>query len=142
MQLQSLKKLVIVTNKKPSLRQGFFLLGFFLFSILWFLLLNTIHYQCPWVTLFHVYCPGCGGMRMILALLRLDFYQAFRYNPLLFILFILGFIYIIFLIIIYKKKKVLVLPSKRFWIVLLVILLIYMVLRNIDAFVYLIPTEV
>ena len=142
MQLLSLKKLVIVTNKKPSLKQGFFFFVLFLFLIIWFFLLEWIEYKCPWLTLFHLYCPGCGGMRMVLSLLHLDFYQAFRYNPLLFILLILGIIYFIIMIIVYKKKKVFVLPSKQFWICLLIILLVYMVLRNINTFVYLIPTEV
>ena len=142
MQLLFLKKLVMVTNKKPSLKQGFLFLGLFLFGVCWFYLLDFIHYRCPWLTLFHLYCPGCGGMRMVLSLLHLDFYQAFRYNPYLFILLIFGLIYLVFSGIVYKKKKVFILPSKRFWILLLVSLILYMVLRNINLFIYLIPTEV
>lgn len=33
-----------------------------------------------------LYCPGCGGTRMVQSILKLDFYQAFRYNPLVFVL--------------------------------------------------------
>jgi len=135
-------KWVTITTKKPSLKQGFFILFLLGLSTLWFFLLEFIHYRCPWLTLFHVYCPGCGGMRMIRALLHLDIYQAFRYNPLLFILLILFVLYVIVMIITYKKKKAILLPSRNFWIVFFTILIIYMVLRNMELFVYLIPTEV
>ncbi|MBR3210724.1 MAG: DUF2752 domain-containing protein [Bacilli bacterium] len=89
-----------------------------------------------------MYCPGCGGTRMILSLLHFDFYQAFRWNPLLFILLFIGLIYLIFMGIVYKKKKVFVLPSMKVWIILIIILILYMILRNLDTFIYLIPTEV
>ena len=79
---------------------------------------------------------------MVISMLHLDFYQAFRWNPLLFIFTILGMIYIPILLFIYKKKKVWVLPSIYFWIIIVVILILYMILRNLDIFVYLIPTEV
>ncbi len=137
-----LKKPVLVINKKPSLRQGFLLVFIFLFAFFWFWLLNIIQYKCPFLMLFHVYCPGCGGMRMILSLLHMDFYQAFRWNPFLFILMIIGFIYLIFMIIYYIKKKVIILPSIKVWVILIFLLIVYMILRNMDTFVYLIPTEV
>lgn len=31
------------------------------------------------------YCAGCGGTHMVFAICRGEFYQAFRYNPFLFI---------------------------------------------------------
>lgn len=34
-------------------------------------------------------CPGCGTSRMALAMLRLDFYSAFRFNPVAFVTVIL-----------------------------------------------------
>lgn len=142
MRQQLLKTLVIISNKKPSPRQGFFLFILFLFSLFWFCILNLINYECPIHTLFHLYCPGCGGTRMILSLLHFDFYQAFRWNPLLFILLFIGLIYLIFMGIVYKKKKVFVLPSMKVWIILIIILILYMILRNLDTFIYLIPTEV
>ncbi len=79
---------------------------------------------------------------MVVALLHLDFYQAFRWNPFLFIFFIIAFIYLIVMTIIYIKKKVFVLPSYRVWIVFLILTVGFMIIRNIPAFVYLIPTEV
>ena len=142
LQLLLKKQALTVINKKPSIKQGFLFLIFLGLGVLWILLLTALHYHCPILELFHLFCPGCGGTRMVISLLNLDFYQAFRYNPLLFILLIIGFIYLIFMGIVYKKKKILVIPSIRIWISLIVILFIYMILRNLEPFVYLIPTEV
>ena len=135
-------KLFVTTKKKPSLKHVLFALLLISLAVIWFFILEKIHYNCPWLYLFHVYCPGCGGMRMILSILHLDFYQAFRYNPFLFILFILGLIYLIIMLIIYKKKKVFILPSRNFWIFILILLVLFAVLRNFETFSYLIPTEV
>ncbi len=135
-------KFFVTTKKRPSLKQVLFSLLLLVLAIIWFIILDKIHYNCPWLYLFHVYCPGCGGMRMILSILHLDFYQAFRYNPFLFILLIIGLIYLIIMLIIYKKKKVFILPSKNTWIIILILLIIFALLRNADAFIYLIPTEV
>ena len=79
---------------------------------------------------------------MIKSLFHLDFYQAFRYNPLLFILLICGIIYIIINIILYIKKKPLIKPSIKILVFILILLIVYMILRNIPLFSYLIPTEV
>ena len=140
---QLLKVLIMVhINKKPTLKMGILFLCSFLFLVIWLFILEKIQYKCPFHKYLHIYCPGCGGTRMIRSILRFDFYQAFRYNPLLFILFIIAIIFIIIAIIIYKKKKILVLPSKYSLIVLLIVLVIYMIVRNISIFSYLIPTEV
>jgi hypothetical protein len=137
-----LKQLIVVTNNKPSLKQGFLVLITILLIIPFLLFLELIHYKCLWHELLHIYCPGCGGTRMIMSILHLDFYQAFRYNPLLFILLILGLLYLIIMLIIYKKKKVIILPSAKLWIIIVSILLIYFIIRNIPGFEYLIPTKV
>lgn len=42
--------------------------------------------RCPILHFTGLYCPGCGGRRMLLALLRGDPAAAFRYNPFLFVL--------------------------------------------------------
>ena len=36
---------------------------------------------CPWLTLFHIPCPGCGMTRAWLSVLHLDFTGAFRMHP-------------------------------------------------------------
>ncbi len=84
------------------------------------------------------YCPGCGVTRMIFSIIKLDFYQAFRYNPLLFILSILYIIFVVERVIRKKDYKV----SNKAAIVILVILILYAVARNIPAFSYLAPTVV
>ncbi|MBA5629373.1 DUF2752 domain-containing protein [Moheibacter lacus] len=42
--------------------------------------------SCPSKSIFGLNCPGCGSQRLIHNLLHLNFSEAFRYNPLLFIL--------------------------------------------------------
>lgn len=39
--------------------------------------------NCLFYDLFHLHCPGCGGVRATLSLLRADIPSAFYYNPLL-----------------------------------------------------------
>ena len=79
---------------------------------------------------------------MVHSLFHFEFYQAFRYNPFLFVLMVIGFLYLIYMGIHYIKKKELVVPSLKVWIVLIILLIGYMILRNLDTFIYLIPTEV
>ncbi len=91
---------------------------------------------------FGLYCAGCGGTRMVKALLRLDFYQAFRYNPLVFVLLVLIGIWAcfnIYRLIIHKK---IYWPSERVWIIFAGIVILYMIMRNIPLFDFLIPTNV
>ena len=103
-----------------------------------FLFLNKVfNFTIP--CLFHeitnLYCPGCGITRMFLALFKLDFYQAFRYNPLVFILLILSIVY-------FLVKKIGKLNFKfpnYIYYYLLVIVIIYGILRNIPLFSFLVP---
>lgn len=41
--------------------------------------------KCPFKALTGYSCPGCGSQRLIHSLLHLRFYDAFRYNALLFV---------------------------------------------------------
>ena len=93
----------------------------------------NIFIKCPIHEIFHVYCPGCGLTRMLLAFLKLDFYQAFRYNPLLFILTPLAILLLIEqLYSDYKKKKSIYHKIPNYvWYILIALLLIYAILRNI-----------
>jgi hypothetical protein len=129
-------------NKRISLKEIFIFIICISVIILWFIFLEKIHYRCPFEAILHIWCSGCGGTRMINSIIEGNFYQAFRYNPLLFILLIIGIIYFIFMIIVYIKKKVIVLPSKYVWIFIISLLIIYMILRNISYFSFLIPAEV
>lgn len=121
-----------------------FLLSLVIFGFI-FLIVDSIfhiHIPCIFNEITGLYCPGCGVTRMIKSLLVLDFYQAFRYNPLLFIfspfafILILDYIYCTFKnkYSIYKKIPNIV------WNILLVITTFYWILRNIIP--YLSPTVV
>lgn len=89
-----------------------------------------------------LYCPGCGGTRMVRSILELDFYQAFRYNPLVFVLLILIVIWGIYNCYRLIRHKKILWPSERVCVVFAGIIVLYMVLRNIPLFDFLIPTKV
>ena len=76
---------------------------------------------------------------MIKALLSFDVILAFKYNPLMFILLIVGIIYIIIItknyILLNKKPEI----SYKALLVIVIILTIYFVLRNIPELYFLRP---
>ena len=79
------------------------------------------------------YCPGCGVTRMLLSMLKLDFYRAYLYNKLLFILspFAL-FLFLDYIYSMIKNKNPLYKNiNNKVWYLLIIILVIYGVLRNI-----------
>ena len=130
----------VIIKIKAMYKHSFFFL-FAIILVITFVILDKIGYVCPF-RLLGMYCAGCGGTRMVKAIFHLQFYQAFRYNPLLFIYFVLFIIYgIINLIFYFFKNKKLKLPL---WVYVFLIssLVIYMIIRNIPYFSYLIPTEV
>ena len=126
---------------KPGKKTGFLILSLIVLLPIIYLFSSSTNYQCP-SRLFGIYCAGCGGIRMLGAILSLNFYQAFRFNPLLFILLILFLIYAIVAVIEYIRKRVLIVPGGVTLIVLGVLILTFMIARNIPAFSYLIPTYV
>ena len=98
----------------------------------------TITSLCPIKALTGLNCPGCGITRMFVALFHGNIYQAFRYNPLVFIE--LPIIAILILLYRFNKKSRKVVNI--LFIVLLVITVVYGVLRNIPFFYFLAPTQV
>ncbi len=108
----------------------------------YFIFLNIINYKCLFHKYLGIWCAGCGGTRMIISFTHLDFYQAFRWNPLLFILLIIGIIYFITGIIVFIKKKVIIVPKFKVWMFIIGLLILYMIIRNIDVFSFLIPTRI
>lgn len=46
-----------------------------------FVFLMYKNYRCPIYSAFQLPCPGCGITRAAVSLLKLDFKQAFYYNP-------------------------------------------------------------
>lgn len=103
---------------------------------------DIISIPCPVHFLTNLHCPGCGVTRMIKSILKLDFYQAFRYNQLVFVLLP----FFIFLLIDYLIKKILNKESiykkipEKVWIVFIIIFLIFGIIRNI--FPYFAPTTI
>lgn len=93
---------------------------------------------CLFNKITHLYCPGCGITRMLFSLIKLDFYQAFRYNPLIFILLIFSLLIIAYNLIFHKKIKF----SQNFNYILLAIIVLYGIIRNVPGFEYLIPTTI
>ena len=106
-----------------------------------FLYLNkqfSFFIPCIFHKITHLYCPGCGATRMVLSILKLDLYSAFKYNPFLFIIspFLIWY-YIVYYINWIQNKTFKI--NKNIWNVLLICALIFTVLRNIPAFSFLAP---
>ena len=105
--------------------------------------ISILHYYnigipCIFYKLTNLHCSGCGITRAIISLLKLDFYQAFRYNSLVIILLPFLLIYNIYIWIFNGKKKL----PQCVWVVLLIIVILYGILRNIPLFNFLAPTIV
>lgn len=100
---------------------------------------------CVFKKITGLYCPGCGITRCIASILECKFYQAFRYNPLLFVLIPFLLPYVIYKYYIYIFNKTDKITSKIpnvIWWILLIITLIFGILRNIDMFKFLAPTTI
>ena len=89
-----------------------------------------------------LYCPGCGGQRMVFALLRGDFPTAFQRNPFLFCLLPLLTFYLIWEVVRYIRDSAPLYKKKPVWvggIAVCILALLFMVLRNLPAFSFLAP---
>ncbi len=97
---------------------------------------GTIKLDCIFKKLFNISCPGCGLTRSFRALLRLDIITSFKYNifgPILFIIIIIG---IIFLIkdIIKNEDKTIKYTYKilnKYYYIVIICLIISMIINNI-----------
>lgn len=110
------------------------------FGILYFILYKTLSFEvtftfmpCILHDIVHIYCPGCGGTRALVALLNFNFIESFLSNPLvIFILIIFSYFYFGILITILKNN------GKQYfkfgnWIIygLVIILIFTGIIRNI-----------
>ena len=113
------------------------------FLIIYFILneLLDVGIPCLFYEITGYYCPGCGITRLLFSLLKLDFYQAFRYNPLIFILIIITGIYWLVKFILKKFINISIAIPNYVYYILLVIVIIFGILRNIPMFDFLSPTE-
>lgn len=97
---------------------------------------------CTFYDLTGLYCPGCGSGRAVAATLRGDFWAAFRWNPMLYILgvpamavLVWEYIRVVFDI---RKMKPVTPPQ---WLVCTVTVLVigFWILRNLPWFSFLAP---
>ena len=97
----------------------------------------NIGIPCLFYKITGLKCQGFGINRLIFSLIKLDFRQAFFYNPLVFILLpFIGFyiIYQEYLYITKKEDKIIKKIPSYIYYVLIIILIIYAILRNIFIF--------
>jgi len=104
----------------------------------------NIYIECPILKITKLYCPGCGITRMLKSIITLDFYQAFRYNTLIFCLLPLFLVYIILEIRYIITKKTNFLNNKKYdkyWMTILIITILFGILRNTEMFSFLRPIK-
>ena len=120
----------------------FKILGFIIISFGYYFLNLKFSFSIPCVfyKITGFYCPGCGITRMFFSILRFDFYQAFRFNPFVFILIITYLLYFLIYIIVKLVKKKEIIICKKIYYILVVLAVIFGILRNIDYFSFLAPT--
>lgn len=109
------------------------------------LMFTNLGLPCPTKTMFNFDCAGCGTTRMLRAALKLDFYQAIRYNAATFFLIPLILIYLAFEAVAYingGKNKLREITPNWVYIVIIVLLVAFGILRNIPMFSFLAPTEI
>ena len=115
-----------------------------LIGLIYYIIGNTfnIYIPCVFNELTGFYCPGCGVTRMINSLVKLDFYQAFRYNQLLFILMPVFIFYLVdYIYKSIKNKKTLLYKTPNYiWYIIVALLVIFGIIRNI--FPYFAPTVI
>lgn len=123
-----------------------FLISAFIALLILLIVMSKFYFNigvvCPFHELFGWDCPGCGGTRMAVSILELDFYQAFRYNPFVFVTApILAIVYV-WQYIVYVKENRLLKYLDTFLITYAVMLFVFGIVRNIDMFSWLAPTVV
>lgn len=89
---------------------------------------------CPSLTLTGLYCPGCGSLRAVYSLTRLDFGGALSMNPMVFFAIpALVYLWALWLRSTLTDKPRKLAPAKYLWLLVGVVVL-YAVLRNIPFF--------
>lgn len=92
--------------------------------------------MCLLHEIFGLDCPGCGGTRMVLSFLQLDFYQAFRFNPWAFVM--LPTVTISFLLLRNKHTDILLNIVRGAFFATIA----FFVMRNLPGFEFLRPTYI
>lgn len=89
-----------------------------------------------------IICAGCGGTRMVQSILQLELYQAFRYNPIVFMSIPLYIFMYIKCGITYKKQGRITDKLANYILLYIVIIVLYSIIRNIPLFEILAPTKI
>lgn len=103
---------------------------------------NVFAVPCPIKYIFHVYCPGCGVSRMLIAITKFQFKKAYGYNQLMFILlpfFIILFCDYIISYLYDRPNKIIDKIPTWVYILVAVIIVLFGIIRNIPGFEYLTP---
>lgn len=97
---------------------------------------------CAFHEMTGMYCTGCGGTRMVISILKLQFYQAFRYNPFLFITlpFLIG-------VGVFQSRLYIIKGRLSHWldyflIAYAIALAVFGIIRNFEIFKFLRPTVI
>lgn len=94
---------------------------------------------CLLYTLFHVYCPGCGGTRAVFALLRGDVLQSLYYHPVVVYTVVMYAWYLISNTVQWlSKEKIRIGTNFKTWygVVAIVIIVVNWVVRNVLLLVW------
>ena len=137
-------------NTRETKRQRIICVAFlWLFATMVFLALYMLSRSlgqgipCPLLLVTGLYCPGCGTFRAIDAGIRLNFWQAFRFNALTVFLLPIVFVLLVMQTIRYingVKSRSSGRLELIFSIIIIIISAVYFVLRNIPLFEILRPT--
>ena len=103
--------------------------------ILYLIFHNLTHLAlfCPFHKFFHLFCPGCGSTRFLLAITRGDLVAAFYANSLLFVLsqfYLAIFLYQIYWYIRYNDRDIRK-PVQYFLYFTIILFVIFGIIRNL-----------
>lgn len=131
-------------KKKRVLIVGFIAITLILIALSIVVLYKSfgLGFKCPFHYIFNIECPGCGGSRMLISMLEFDFYQAFRWNPFMFVTLPIITIIVIIEAMKYIKSGKISTSFNIIMAVYVIAIIIYGVARNISGLEILMPTQV
>lgn len=100
------------------------------------------HIPCLLKKFTGYYCSGCGITRCLFSIIEGNYYEAFCYNRLVFLMLpfiFISVIYIIYLYVFNRKDKVIKKIPNVVWFFVVMLVVGFGVIRNIDFFSYLQP---
>lgn len=97
-----------------------------------FVLSNFSLWQCPYNSILHIYCPGCGTTRALTSLIHGDIILAMRQNAVVVVAIILALVWYIELVlrVFGKNVRFPLIHNAKFYYALAVIWIIYAIARN------------